>query len=138
MQYPELRLPKHLLDIAVRSGNEYGWHYADALNVIEAALWLQIAITGGQVQYKLPNGTCELYWLSYDVDERKANEDWIAYCQRAASECIDRINKVIETNIELQALEFQILRDAQNEGIQIDQFKIFILYFDDMETSDQL
>ena len=132
----ERRLPKSILDKAIKSTNEFGWTQTDFLEVIEAARQINIAIIGGQVQYVLPDGTCELYWLSYDPDNRQINEQWRSYCDRTAKECLDKFHKLITTtDIENEALtNFPFLTDKKKSGVDISKFLAFILYFDDKET----
>lgn len=129
----ENRLPKSIFDKAVKSGNEFGWREIDFLDVIESARQIPIAIVGGQVQYVLPDGTCELYWLSYDPSDRQLGENWETFCERTADECIVKFKKLISTtDIEKEALEnFPFLQDKKNRGINIGQFQTFILYFKD-------
>jgi hypothetical protein len=132
----ERRLPKSILDKAIKSTNEFGWKQTDFLEVIGAARQIHLAIIGGQVQYVLPDGTCELYWLSYDPADRQINEPWLTYCDRTAKECIDKFNKLIATtDIEKEAFEnFPFLVDNKKSGVDINKFLAFILYFDDTET----
>jgi len=135
---PGCRLPKSLLDRAIRSGNEFGWRQTDFLEVVEAARKEKLAILGGQVQYILPEGTCELYWLSYDPAERLQNESWLDYCTRTASKTINKFKLLIsQTNIEREAItNFELLKDKNNSGASISDYLTFILYFDDSETDN--
>jgi hypothetical protein len=132
----ENRLPKYILDKAIKSGIEFGWKQNDFIEVVQAARQTFMAIVGGQIQYVFTNGTCELYWLSYDPEERQANESWLAYCNRTADECIDKFNNLIRaTDIEKEALtHFHFLKDKKKSGVNINDFLTFILYFDDNET----
>ena len=131
----EQRLPKSILDKAIKSINEFGWRQEDFLEVIEAAKQTHLAIIGGQVQYVLPDGTCELYWLSYDPTDRQLNETWLTYCDRTANECLEKFNKLIATtDIEKEALTFPFLSDKKKNGVDISEYLTFILYFDDKET----
>jgi hypothetical protein len=131
----EQRLPKSILDKAIKSTNEFGWRQEDFLEVIEAAKQTHLATIGGQVQYVLPDGTCELYWLSYDPADRQLNETWLTYCDRTAKECLGKFDKLIATtDIEKEALTFPFLSDKKKNGVNISQYLTFILYFDDKET----
>ena len=132
----ENRLPKSILDKAIKSTNEFGWTQNDFFEVVETARQNFIAIIGGQIQYVLADGTCELYWLSYDPDKRQLKEDWLTYCNRTAKECIDKFNQLIlTTNFEKEALaSFQFLADKKKSGVNINDYLTFILYFDDKET----
>jgi hypothetical protein len=134
MKEPELRLPKHLIEKAIKSGNECGWKKTDILDVVEAARQIPMAIIGGQVQYVWPDATCELYWLSYDSDERKDKEDWIAFCNRTALECSDKFKRLITTDIEKEAITFEYIKSKFDKGVQLEDHQVFILYFNDEET----
>jgi hypothetical protein len=136
----EHRLPKSILDKAIKSTNEFGWKQEDFVNVVEAAKENQMAVIGGQVQYIMPNATCELYWLSYDSENRKQNEDWNCYCNRSANECIEKFNKLISSvNIEKEAVEsFEFLAHQKNKNVNLSEHLAFMLYFDDTETDSFL
>jgi hypothetical protein len=84
----EKYLPDEILQKAIVSGNEYGWKRPDFKETVEKALELGLGIIGGQVQLKLPDGTCELYWHHYDTADRKSGENWRDYCQRTKDECL--------------------------------------------------
>jgi hypothetical protein len=132
----EKRLPETVLKKAIKSGNEFGWRQTDFVEIIETARKLRLGIVGGQVQYVLPDGTCELYWLTYDPDERQEGENWIQYCNRTADETINKFtNLVTKTKFEKEALtSFDFLRDKKSKGINIEDYRVFIIYFDDLET----
>lgn len=131
----EKRLPETILKKAIRSGNEFGWRQTDFIETIETARNLKLGIVGGQVQYVLPDGTCELYWLAYDPTERQLGEDWIKYCNRTADETIKKFQDLItKTDFDKEASSFDFLRDKKSKGVDIDDYKIFIVYFDDLET----
>ena len=63
----EAHLPPDILARATRNGNEYGWSVADIPQVIEAARAAGLVNIGGQLQFILPNGTCECYWIDVDT-----------------------------------------------------------------------
>ncbi|MBS1593495.1 MAG: hypothetical protein JST90_04180 [Bacteroidetes bacterium] len=132
---PEDRLPKYILDKSIKRGNEVGWRRSDFISVVEAAMKIPMAVIGGQVQYVFPDGTCELYWLSYDPDGRRREENWPAYCNRSADECMSKFQSLIATvAIEKEALGFEFVKAKKEEGVNIQQHEVFILYFDDSET----
>jgi len=131
----EHRLPKGLRDKAIESGNEFGWRQKDFKEVVEAAKEIPMAIAGGQMQYVFKDGTCEFYWLSYDPNERQPNENWTTYCNRTASETITKFDKLInQTDFEKEAMSFEFLKQKKDQKIDIEEHKIFIIYFDDNET----
>ncbi len=129
----ENRLPKYIIDKSIKSGNEYGWKQTDFLDVVEAARQIPMAVIGGQIQYVFPDGICELYWLNYDSKERQPNEDWLNFCSRTAKECTDKFNILVSTtDIEKEALRnFDFLQNKKNIGFNIEEYIVFILYFDD-------
>jgi hypothetical protein len=132
----ERRLPGTILKKAIKSGNEFGWRQTDFIETIETARKLKLGIVGRQVQYVLPDGTCELYWLAYDTTERQSGEDWVTYCNRTAEETITKFNDLVtETDFEKEALtSFDFLRDKKSKGINIEDNRVFIIYFSDIET----
>lgn len=131
----ERRLPETILNKAIKSGNEFGWRQSDFIETIETARKLKMGIVGGQVQYVFPDGTCELYWLSYDSDERQSGEDWIKYCNRTADESIKRFKELTtKTDFEKETSSFDFLQDKKSKGINIEDNKVFIIYFNDIET----
>lgn len=132
----EKRLPETILNKAVKSGNEFGWRQPDFVETIETARQLRLGIIGGQVQYVLPDGTCELYWLTYDPDERREGEKWVDYCNRTADETISKFKSLLtKTDLEKEALtSFDFLRDKKSKGTNIEDYRVFIIYFDDLET----
>ena len=131
----EKRLPETILKKAIKSGNEFGWRQSDFLETIETARKLKLGIVGGQVQYVFPDGTCELYWLSYDTTERQPRENWIQYCNRTAEESINKFqNLVTKTDFDKEAVSFDFLRDKKSKGWDVEEHKAFIIYFNDLET----
>ena len=128
----EKHLPRSILEKAIKSGNEFGWKESDFSSVIDSAIQNRLSIIGGQVQYVFPDGTCELYWLSYDRTEREKNEEWIHFCNRSAKECIDQFKIITSKNINEEAIEnFTFLALKKEEGIDIENFKCFIIYFEE-------
>lgn len=131
----ELKLPQNLLTKAIKSGNEYGWKKADVLDVIEAARQMKLSTIGGQVQYIWPDATCELYWLSYDSEEKSIKEDWASFCNRTAFECSEKFKHLITTDIEKEAIKsFELIKNKYESGVILDDHQIFILYFDENST----
>ena len=129
-------LPSEILDKSIVSGKEYGWKRTDFKKVVEQAVKVGLGIIGSQVQFKLPDGTCELYWHKYDTTERKSGESWKEYCMRTKEECLAHFEK-LPTDNELikEGIEnFNFLHEKSKAGINLKDFLIFILYFNDLET----
>lgn len=136
--FPERKyLPPEILERAVLSGNEYGWKRADFTEVVDTAVQNGLAVIGGQVQFRLSDGTCELYWHKYDPHPRNEREGWDEYCQRTKTECLAQF-AIIPNDKELIGegiRTFSFLSKKANEGIRLEEFLIFIIYFDDSKTS---
>ena len=132
----ERRLPETILKKAIKSGNEFGWRQTDFIETIETARKLKLGIVGGQVQYVLPDGICELYWLTYDTTERQPGENWLKYCNRTADETINKFKELVtKTDFEKEAFtSFDFLRDKKSNGVDIEDNRVFIIYFSDIET----
>lgn len=134
MNKAEQKLPKHILAKSIKINNEFGWKQEDFIDVINAAKEIPMAVVGGQVMYFLPDGICELYWLSYDPADRKTKENWIDYCNRTANECIKKFKYLINSvDINAAALTVPFLENKSKAGVNIDNYKTFVLYFDDAE-----
>ncbi|MGV3528250.1 MAG: hypothetical protein ACO1OO_05090 [Flavisolibacter sp.] len=135
LEREDYRLPKRIRESAIESGNEFGWKQQDFKKVVEAARQVPMAIVGGQVQYVFNDGTCELYWLSFDPDERQENEEWITYCNRTAKQANERFDRlIIETDFVKEALTFEFLKDKKEKGVDIENHRLFIIYFNDNES----
>ncbi|WP_131505668.1 hypothetical protein [Mangrovimonas yunxiaonensis] len=128
-----MKLPKNILDKAVKSGQEFGWKRDDFVDVIDSALSENLAIIGGQVQFKLPDGTCELYWKSYDSNDRLPGENWTDYCLRTHHECYEKFKRIDSNDILIKEGidSFDFLREKNTNGVDLNVFLIFIIYFKD-------
>ena len=126
----ETKLPKYILEKAIKSNNEFGWRENDVVEVINIAVENGLAILGGQVQFVFEDGTCELYWLNYNSNDKLNNENWSEYSRRTANECVQKLGKIASRNIESEAIEFfDFLKNKKNNRKEIYQNMIFILYF---------
>ena len=67
---PENELPVKIADGAHLEGNEYGWDPSLFPTALANAQALSYACIGGQFQFRLDIGTCEMYWLSADSGPR--------------------------------------------------------------------
>jgi hypothetical protein len=84
----EERLPAEILALGSCRGNEWAWPVEHVPAAIAAARGLGLATLGGQIQFRCPEGTCELYWLSADSSPRLAGEPWADYVTRSADEVL--------------------------------------------------
>jgi hypothetical protein len=132
----EKYLPNDILQKAIVSGKEYGWKRTDFHDVVDKAVEVGLGIIGGQVQFKLPDGTCELYWHKYDTTERKSGENWKAYCERTKKECLKQFGLIPNDQelVEEGVRHFNFLNEQNKKVINLSEYLIFILYFNDLET----
>tara|TARA_B110000879_G_scaffold93194_1_gene127530 strand:- start:184 stop:597 length:414 start_codon:yes stop_codon:yes gene_type:complete len=127
----EKYLPKEILQNAIVSGNEYGWKRTDFKNVIKKAVENDLGIIGGQVQFKFPDGTCELYWHKYDSTEKQNGENWTEYCERTKKECLNQFDNLLsDSELVKDGIEnFEFLKEKKNLNLNLTEYLIFILYF---------
>jgi hypothetical protein len=128
----ERDLPPEIAKGAHLAGNELGWRvmsFPDALSNAEA---LAYACIGGQFQFRLEVGICEMYCLSADSESRKESESWQAYCARSCSEVRRGFDKLLsETDFSKQALEWPLINKAVNDGLDPMEKLVFVAYFVD-------
>jgi len=136
MTETEKYLPTEILQKAIVSGKEYGWKRTDFKEVIDKAIEVGLGIIGGQIQFKLPEGTCELYWHKFDTVDRKSGENWKDYCLRTKEECLNQFDKILNDNelIKEGIESFEFLKEKSKIEIPLEDYLIFILYFNDSET----
>src|SRR5262245_4241167 len=84
----EKLLPPSILAKATLRGNEYAWPFASVEETISAARASGLATVGGQAQFRLPDGICEMYWLKADASDRRAGEQWQEFVSRSAQEVL--------------------------------------------------
>lgn len=93
-----------------------------------------LASIGGQVQFRLPDGCCELYWINFDSNDKNQDESWNEYVVRSADEVIHKFKQV---NLEFDLIDegyksFQFLKDkVDNRG------EAFELKFIEMKNIDK-
>lgn len=131
----ELRLPAEVLACATGRGNEYAWRRHDLPMVFAAAEAAGLVILGGQVQFRVPNGTCELYWYDFGSSERRAGESRQEWIKRARQETEVALNRVpsSERLIAEALASFEFLRQKAHEGVSIGESLCFVCDFSDSE-----
>ncbi len=94
MKDPIELLPAEILQRANLNGNEYAWRVEDIPCVIEAGRALNLVNIGGQLQFRLPDGTAEVYWIEVDptrwAPADLPRDDYVNECARLALEHFDR------------------------------------------------
>lgn len=79
---PEMLLSDTLRSAACRSGNEWGWRPDAIPLVIDEAEKLGLLNVGGQLQFLMPEGTCECYWV--EVDALMGEPEGLTWAERVA------------------------------------------------------
>ena len=104
-------------------GDEYAWTVSDLPNALVNAEAHGYACLGGQFQFRVPSGTCEMYWLSADSSDRQKDESWEQYSYRSCREVLEKFRKrVAETNFAKEAETWQLPVNAVND-------LVFVAYF---------
>ena len=129
---PEGLLPDEILAKASLGGNEYAWRLADVEETVEAARSAGLLSIGGQVQFRMPDGTCELYWLAADPTSARASETWDEWVNRSADEVIAKFRELrANTDFVAEGMKsFDLLKSKAAEGVVLADHLWFVLYFD--------
>lgn len=115
---PELLLPRELLAAACCSDNEWGWPPELIPQVIAEGKRLDLLSLGGQLQFILPTGTCECYWVSVDpLRTEPSGLSWQERVALAAERSLEQFSAL--------RLEFDFLAEGQ---------RAFGQYFDDLRA----
>ena len=131
----ERYLPPDILSKAVRSGEEYGWQFDDLPAALAQARTAGLAVLGGQVQFKLPDGICELYWQNADSAPQQAGEPWDTYVERSHREVragLDRLPSA-EALVNEGLARFAFLKQRAVAGVDLGRFLCFVCYFEAQE-----
>jgi hypothetical protein len=126
----EQTLPPPVLKKASLRGKEYAWPLAAVEEAVTAAAACGLANLGGQAQFRIPEGTCELYWLSLDSRERLPDEAWESYVTRTAAEVLAQFTALRQrTDFLQEALQWPALEQLHAQGVDLNQYLCFVLYF---------
>jgi hypothetical protein len=126
----EQLLPFSVLEKATLRGKEYAWPLSVVEEAVTAAKTCELANLGGQAQFRIPEGTCELYWLSMDSGERLPDERWDEYVTRSANEVLAQFIALQErTDFIKEALAWDVLKQLHAQGVDLNQYLCFVLYF---------
>jgi len=126
----EHTLPDDLIVGATRRGNEYGWSIRAFPGALEAAEQLGYGCIGGQFQFRLPDATCEMYWLAADASDKLAGEDWDAYRRRSLIEVAEGFTRLLrETDFDGEASKWAMVRDHVLANPDLSSVLRFVAYF---------
>lgn len=126
---PEERLPAALLAKASLRGYEYAWRLANVSEVLSAAQACSLATVGAVAQFRVPAGTCELYWRNSDSEPRRPGEPWSEYVTRSAAEVLAGITAFSVEEMVAEGLEWLDVYALRNAGADVSEYLFFVLYF---------
>jgi hypothetical protein len=124
-------LPQAFLSKASLRGREYAWPLDAVEDVITAAAQNAFACIGGQAQFRIPDGTCEMYWLSIERGKRLPEEAWENYVKRSSTETLSQFRALRQkTDFMKEALSWPDVAKLLARGDDLNQYLCFVLYFD--------
>jgi hypothetical protein len=126
----QVDLPSELVAKASRRGNEFAWCPSDFPAVLSRAEELGLACLAGQFQFRAPEATCEMYWLSADPTDRLPGESWQAYLSRSISEVRVKFSSLLQsTDFGTEALRWPDVPELSGVGAQPEKYLCFVAYF---------
>jgi len=136
---PEKLLPSEIVDRASLRGNEYAWPVDDIPAVIDATEAANLVSVGGQLQFRLPDGsTCECYWVDVDaLSELPEDLSWQERVRLAASTArrqFDDVRQRYDFANEGRDAFGKILSDFEAKGGSIRDAMCFVWYVDSEES----
>jgi len=124
-------LPAEILAKAVSRHGEYAWRVADIPEVIQAAKASNLLSVGGQLQFHLPFGTCDCYWVSVDIGDALKNVPWQERINSAADIARDAYDRLRETRDFIaegrEGFPTEVSR-FENEGGDLEEAMYFVWY----------
>ena len=127
----ESSLPPEILQKASLRGNEYAWPLNDVPEAITVARNCGLATLSGNFQFRIPEGTCDLYWLTVESAPRAEGEPWAEYVARSAEEVLTQFRKLqASSDFTTEGNSFGILSVKQSNGVSLDEFLCLVLYFE--------
>ena len=126
----ETRLPPSILAKATLRGNEYAWPFEWVEEAISVAVTLQLVTLGGQAQFRLPDGICEMYWLNADAPDRRLAEPWSEFVSRSALVVLRRFEETVASaDYVAEAHQWPFLQEKIKDGVNTLDYLCFVLYF---------
>jgi hypothetical protein len=85
---------------------------------------------GGQAQFRLPDGTCELYWIDLAPSGRTLGEPWNQWVDRSADDAIANFRRrMAATNWQSEIQNWEFLWEKAGKGVDVMSYLYFVLYF---------
>lgn len=119
------------MQLASKSGNEYGWHISHLPQVMNEAISKGLAAVGGQVQFCGEWCTAEAYWLASDPDPQSDGESDDTYIRRSWDQFMDDVRAIGSDQYRDAAMQFKCLAER---GLDWQEEAIWIVYFSETAT----
>lgn len=133
----EQDLPPHLMLRVHTTSNEPAWRIEDFLDVLHAAASEGYVFLAGNFQWQPPQGTCDAYWLNVESSSQEKGEPWMTYVYRAAQEVEADFNRLVQqTDFNAVAREWDVLRQLESEGADLNDYLVFVAYFESVHSSE--
>ena len=117
------QLPHNVTSGASLRGNEYGWQVSTFPEAMAHAKSQGLGCLGGQFQFRLADGTYEMYWLSADPTDRRDGEKWSDYSQRSCAEVLSKFQDLVgKTDFAKEAASWHL-------GASALESLVFVAYF---------
>jgi hypothetical protein len=122
--------PAELVAKASLLGGEFGWLLDDFPAAIEMARAAEIACVGGQMQFRLPDAVCEMYWLDADSSPRGVDEAWSQYAVRSCDEVLEKF-MALKNRMDFreEALQWTSIPELTASDVDPARYAFFVAYF---------
>ena len=122
-----------MLEQATLRGQEYSWRIEDFPHILDEAVKHELACQGGVFQFRLPNGTCEMYWLETGVSDQQVSQSWhdyVLYCAEKTAHDFKRICE--QTDFRRAAKDWdKVWRELPEPDVDPLDYLCFVAYFAD-------
>jgi len=129
----EQYLPQELLQRASLRGNEYAWRLDDIPLVIQAAKDANLVNSGGQLQFRIPNGgTCEIYEI--EVNTHRSVPKSLPWAERVEKTAIVALDQFMSLRTDYDLIPYgrlvfgQALAEAEANGSSLEEVMCFVWY----------
>src|SRR4051812_13124099 len=130
----EMLLPLDLQQAAFRSGNEWGWPPDLIPRVIDEAEKLDLLSLGGQLQFLLPQGTCECYWVSVEPLNGEPNglswHERVAFAADASRHAFEDVRSHFDFIAEVRSGFGELACEFEAAGGDLREAMCFIWYLE--------
>jgi len=125
-----MEMPSDLMEKADLRGDEYAWPLPAFPAALAAAQTAGLACLGGQFQFRLPEATCEMYWLSVDPAGQLPDEPWPAFVTRSCAETAVAFQSLASsTDFRAEAMRWQSVPELSAAGAEPERHLYFVAYF---------